>query len=265
MTEASVRPCPSPDFTRKYEWAGYALGFGLGGFFDGILLHQVLQWHHLLSGIEEARQDIRVLILADGAFHVLMYVVTGIGLWLLWRGRQEFSAPGADRRLFANALIGFGFWHVLDSVLSHWILGIHRIRMDVDDPLFWDLLWFGLFGIVPLLLGWFVRRGGSGSTGRTARAPLVLALAAALAGPVAALPPPDQTTVMVMFWPGVTPAQAAAAMSAVDGRLVWADASQQLWAIDLSSGGDASLLYRHGAMLVGNSIVPVGCFDWIRT
>jgi uncharacterized membrane protein len=25
------------------------LGFALGGFFDGILLHQILQWHHLLS------------------------------------------------------------------------------------------------------------------------------------------------------------------------------------------------------------------------
>jgi uncharacterized membrane protein len=25
------------------------LGVGLGGFVDGIVLHQVLQWHHLLS------------------------------------------------------------------------------------------------------------------------------------------------------------------------------------------------------------------------
>src|SRR5690606_18965301 len=28
---------------------GTVLGFALGGFFDGILLHQILQWHHLLS------------------------------------------------------------------------------------------------------------------------------------------------------------------------------------------------------------------------
>lgn len=32
-----------------FPWAGYLLGFALGGFFDGILLHQVLQWHHLLD------------------------------------------------------------------------------------------------------------------------------------------------------------------------------------------------------------------------
>jgi Predicted membrane protein len=42
-------------FPATLIWARYALGFGLGGFFDGILLHQILQWHHLLSGIEEAR------------------------------------------------------------------------------------------------------------------------------------------------------------------------------------------------------------------
>lgn len=29
-------------------WAA-VLGFALSGFFDGVLLHQILQWHHLLS------------------------------------------------------------------------------------------------------------------------------------------------------------------------------------------------------------------------
>ena len=29
--------------------AGVLFGLGLGGFFDGIVLHQVLQWHHMLT------------------------------------------------------------------------------------------------------------------------------------------------------------------------------------------------------------------------
>jgi Predicted membrane protein (DUF2243) len=29
--------------------AGILFGLGLGGFFDGIVLHQVLQWHHMLT------------------------------------------------------------------------------------------------------------------------------------------------------------------------------------------------------------------------
>jgi uncharacterized membrane protein len=27
----------------------FLLGIGLGGFVDGIVLHQVLQWHHMLT------------------------------------------------------------------------------------------------------------------------------------------------------------------------------------------------------------------------
>jgi Predicted membrane protein (DUF2243) len=28
---------------------GILLGVGLGGFVDGIVLHQILQWHHMLT------------------------------------------------------------------------------------------------------------------------------------------------------------------------------------------------------------------------
>ncbi|WP_420962390.1 DUF2243 domain-containing protein [Brucella sp. IR073] len=250
-------------FSGRFEWSGYALGFGIGGFFDGILLHQVLQWH-LLSGVEQARQDIRVLILWDGIFHMLMYVITGMGLWLLWRARKEFPAKGADRRLFANALIGFGGWHVIDGVLSHWILGIHRIRMDVDNPLFWDLLWFAIFGVVPAVIGFMMRRGGTSGKGRFVRSPAILALAAAIAGPLAALPPPDQTQVVVLFRPGITEQEAFAAIAAAGGSMIGADASRQLWAIDMASGGNPSEFYRHGALLVSNSLLPLGCFNWTR-
>lgn len=263
MTDAIIST-GKRSFSGRFEWAGYALGFGIGGFFDGILLHQVLQWHHLLSGIEQARQDIRVLILADGLFHVLMYVITGFGLWLLSRTRQEFSAPGADRWLLGNAFIGFGVWHILDSVLSHWILGIHRIRMGVENPLFWDLLWFALFGLIPLIIGLAKRRGGPDPGRRFLSSPLALVLAAGIAGPLAALPPPDQTQVVVLFRPGITEQQAFAAIIAVDGRIVGSDPSGQLWAVEMAQGRNPSGLYRYGALLVSNSLLPLGCFSWTR-
>ena len=177
-------------FTNRFGWAGYLLGFALGGFFDGILLHQVLQWHHLLINIQSAPfQDIRVQILADGLFHVLMYVIAAVGLWLLWRTRREFAAAGADRLLLANALIGFGVWHILDGILSHWILGIHRIRVDVENKLFWDLLWFFVFGVAFVAAGWWMRRSrGPGASGgmRRRMAPAALVLAVLVAGPLAA-------------------------------------------------------------------------------
>jgi uncharacterized membrane protein len=113
---------------RALGWAGYLLGFGLGGFFDGILLHQILQWHHLLSLVTRAPfQDIRVQILADGVFHLLMYVVALGGLWKLWKGRHHLG--DGDRLLLANAAIGFGAWHMVDGILSHWVLGLRRARL----------------------------------------------------------------------------------------------------------------------------------------
>ena len=40
-----------PILLRKFPVAaGILFGLGLGGFVDGIVLHQLLQWHHMLSG-----------------------------------------------------------------------------------------------------------------------------------------------------------------------------------------------------------------------
>ena len=127
---------------KRVAWGGFWLGFALGGFFDGILLHQVLQWHHLLSGVAptETASDLRFQILADGLFHVSHYFFAVLGLWILWSGRSALTDSQVGRRLFAWALIGFGTWHVIDAVVAHWILQLHRIRMDVDNPLVWDLL-----------------------------------------------------------------------------------------------------------------------------
>ncbi|HEV7278080.1 MAG TPA: DUF2243 domain-containing protein [Devosiaceae bacterium] len=248
----------------RLDWAGYALGFGLGGFFDGILLHQILQWHHLLSGIATMRDDLSLLILWDGVFHVMMYVITGLGLWLLWRAKPTVAAPGAGRRLLGGALVGFGAWHLLDSVLSHWVLGLHRIRMDVADPLFWDLLWFTAFGLVPLVAGLLLRRRPPPERDTQLQtAPTALVLAVLVSGPLAALPAAPSNETLVVFAPGV-PAQAAhQAMLELGGRLVWTDPAQKVWAMQLPQGTDGLALYRRGALLVaGSSFLPAGCFGW---
>src|SRR3954454_16857272 len=133
MTNAGKTP-----FDMRTVIAGAAiLGFALGGFFDGILLHQVLQWHHFLSLARgEQYTDIRMQILADGLFHVAVYVITALALWLLWRRGQ--SRPG-DRILLAWAAIGFGIWQLSDVVIFHWIIGIHNIRVGVPNPFLWDV------------------------------------------------------------------------------------------------------------------------------
>ena len=75
-----------------------------------------------------------------------------------WANRWCWDVRGLNHlsRGIINAL-GFGVWHLVDAIFPHWILGLHRIRMDVEYPLIWDLFWLCNFGIVPLAIGLCVR------------------------------------------------------------------------------------------------------------
>jgi uncharacterized membrane protein len=77
----------------QFLLARLALGFGFGRFFDGILLHQVIQWYHCLSGLEETRRDMRVLIMTDGLFHLLLSALSALGLWLMRSMRWRLYMP----------------------------------------------------------------------------------------------------------------------------------------------------------------------------
>lgn len=244
---------------RTLGWAGFLLGFALGGFFDGILLHQILQWHHLLSLVPgEPFRDIKVQILADGLFHLLMYVIAAIGLWKLWKVRS--AAAAADRTLLASAALGFGVWNIIDATVFHWILELHHIRLD-SNPLLWDLLWFAVFGLAFVALAWWLGRGAGPVGGKAGAAALVLAVL--VGGPVAALPPQDTGTVMVFFKPGTTPNEVFAGIDAVGGRIVWAAPEGDVWALDVRDRSKTALLYRHGAYLVSNSAWAMGCVNWM--
>jgi uncharacterized membrane protein len=183
----------------RLRWPALLIGFALGGFFDGILLHQILQWHHLLSGVVDAGR-LRFHMLWDGLFHAAHYLLGLVGLWLLVVRRRH--APAAGAVLASGALIGFGAWHLLDAVLNHWILDLHRIRGDVAEPLPWDLLFFGLGGAA-VAIGASI---GGGDPGRGGRA-VALGLAAALltAAPVAALPPRQVDPVVQLAAGGLLP------------------------------------------------------------
>lgn len=250
----------------QFKWAGYLIGFSLGGFFDGILLHQILQWHHLLTNVSgEFFRSIEIQILADGLFHVLMYFVAIGGLWLLWKGRHQYSKLGADKNLLGNALIGFGAWHLLDGVLSHWVLGIHHIRSDSENILMWDLLWFFVFGVAFVLLGWKIRSSPASKNEKSGpgKATVVsLVLATLIAGPVSAIPPKDSSTALVFFKAGTTPKQIFTAINSTDARILWANDTGNIWALNLNRKNESHYFYKHGAYLVSNSVLAMGCLAW---
>ena len=123
-------------------------------------------------------------------------------------------------------------------------------------------MWLAVFGLLPLAAGIMMRRRRSDAS-RLMSAPLALAAAVAITAPLAALLPSDETTTMVMFRPGIEAHEAFNALMAAEARLIWSDPSQQVWAVELPVNADRAQLYAQGALLISQSILTAGCFDWI--
>ena len=105
-------------------------GFGLGAFFDGIVLHQVLQWHHLVTEIRpvEDLADLRANTLWDGVFHLAAWLVVLAGLLWTVRSRERLR-PVPWLRLLGALLVGWGAFNITDQVVFHLLLEAHHIRM----------------------------------------------------------------------------------------------------------------------------------------
>src|SRR3712207_4245392 len=143
--------------------ASVLLGVGLGGFIDGIVLHQILQWHHMLTsegccsagsvaGLEDNT-------LADGFFHLATWiaVITGTSLAVRAWQRGELAPPW--RMHLGGLLAGWGGFNLVEGLIDHQILGIHHVRDDLGAPLGWDI-GFLVLGALQLLAGIALVRSG---------------------------------------------------------------------------------------------------------
>ncbi len=229
------------------------LGIAIGGFFDGILLHQILQWHHLFSGVEDWNENVWFIIMTDGLFHLAMFAALGISLWMMWQGKARRDG------MAAFTLIGFGLWHVIDAVLSHWLLGIHRIRDAAATPLLWDLGWLFAFGIMPIIAGILcLYRSPPSKPSLHVLIPLVaIGLGALNAFPLVERDGPT----IVAFAPGTSFAAVTRAAETVGANFVTTDASGRVWALDMPADAPWWRLYLHGAVMVGRG-PAAGCLGW---
>ncbi len=137
--------------------AGIVLGAGLGGFVNGILLHQILQWHNMLS----ARMPPDTLVRAkanmmwDGYFHAGVWTMTVGGLALLWSATGRADVPHSGRTLLGGLLAGWGLFNLVEGAIDHQILGLHHVAESAPPgaKAAWDL-GFLLFGAALALVGW---------------------------------------------------------------------------------------------------------------
>ncbi|WBB68307.1 DUF2243 domain-containing protein [Micromonospora sp. WMMD812] len=148
---------------------GIVLGVGLGGFVDGILLHQILQWHHMLTSTDSDHIGVRyypadtvhglkVNTVWDGIFHAVTWLAVLTGLWLLYsRVTRSRGRVWASRALWGWMLVGWGLFNLVEGIVDHHILGIHHVRTGPGQTA-WDI-GFLILGALLVLGGWLLQRG----------------------------------------------------------------------------------------------------------
>jgi uncharacterized membrane protein len=144
--------------------AGIVLGIGLGGFVDGILLHQVLQWHHMLTSAgfpADSVANLRIDSLADGLFHAFAWVFTVAGVYLLWCAVGRAEVPRSTPTLWGAIAIGWGMFNLVEGIVDHQVLGIHHVNETAprEHWIWWDLGFLGL-GLVLVIIGCVQVRAG---------------------------------------------------------------------------------------------------------
>lgn len=144
----------------KAKVGGVLVGAGLGGFIDGILLHQILQWHNMLSTVlpPTTLEAMETNMFADGLFHAAVWISTFVGVLLLWSATRRLRVIPGNAWLIGLMLIGWGLFNFVEGLIDHQILGIHHVRGAPDTA--WDV-GFLLTGPVLGLVGWLLMRSSS--------------------------------------------------------------------------------------------------------
>ena len=139
--------------------AGILIGIGMGGFVDGIVLHQILQWHNMLSNwIPPTNMEaMRINMLWDGIFHAGVWLVTLAGIFLLWKAAHEREEIPTLRAPVGQLILGWGMFNLVEGIIDHQILGIHYVR-QVPGYAVYNLAFLAIGGVLFIMIGWLLSR-----------------------------------------------------------------------------------------------------------
>lgn len=144
--------------------AATLLGIGLGGFVDGIVFHQILQTHQMLTGKlpPTSVRNIEINMFWDGLFHAFTWASTMTGMALLWQAGKRPDVPWSTRTFVGGQALGWGLFNLVEGIIDHHILHIHHVT-ETENHLVWDLA-FLASGVVLIGIGLALIRSGRNDT-----------------------------------------------------------------------------------------------------
>jgi len=137
--------------TTPVDTASMILGIGLGGFIDAILLHQILQWHEMLSYRIPPTTVVfkSVNMFWDGIFHAFTLVATLTGVIMFWRSMRRNDANKSGFLLAGGMMKGWAIFNIVEGLIDHHLLKLHNVKELSSSPEGWN---FGFLGLSVLLL-----------------------------------------------------------------------------------------------------------------
>ena len=137
------------------------MGIGLGGFVDGIVLHQILQWHNMMSNwVPPVTMDaMSYNMVWDGVFHAAVWVVTLVGVLMLWSAAYRRAAIPTLGAFIGQLFLGWGLFNLVEGIIDHQLLGVHYVR-QVPNYQVYNLTFLAVGGVLFIVLGWVLMRQG---------------------------------------------------------------------------------------------------------
>ncbi|HEV7664458.1 MAG TPA: DUF2243 domain-containing protein [Chloroflexota bacterium] len=112
---------------RSLLWSGAMLGIGVIGTLDGVILHELLQWHKFYVRTTEFWRTF-----IDGLFHLVTAAFLFAGAYRLWVTRHLLHRAGRERVPWAGILFGMGGFNLYDGIVQHKIFQLHPVREGVE-------------------------------------------------------------------------------------------------------------------------------------
>lgn len=124
--------------------AGLVLGMGMGGFIDGIVFHQILQMHGMLSARIPLNDLIgsKINMFWDGVFHLAVWLLTAAGIFMLWHAGARTDLRWCGVSFVGSLLLGWGLFNLVEGLVDHHLLQLHHVYEPAGQSV-WDLAFLG--------------------------------------------------------------------------------------------------------------------------
>lgn len=135
--------------------ASMVLGIGIGGFIDGIILHQIFQVHEMLSNKIPATDYVgkSINMFWDGIFHFFCLMVVLVGVVLLWKLLWRKDIDRSGRLLSGGLLMGWGVFNIVEGIIDHQLLKLHNVIELSPDHETANLAFLGI-SVAMLIVGY---------------------------------------------------------------------------------------------------------------